>query len=173
MRETIQTERWVGVLLGATIFLSAFLLFQVQPLLGRYILPWFGGMPEVWTACMLFFQVFLLAGYAYAHVLSRLELRWQVVIHAALALGAAATLAIVPDASMKPTPEDVPVVKILWICMVCVGAAYFVLSGTSPLIQSWFSRAVPGREPYRLYALSNAGSLLALGSFPFVFEPLF
>jgi hypothetical protein len=172
MREKLQSERWVGVLLGATIFLSAFLLFQVQPLLGRYILPWFGGMPEVWTACMLFFQVFLLAGYAYAHVLSRLAVRWQVVIHAAIALGAAATLAVVPDAAMKPTPGDVPVVKILWICMVCVGAAYFVLSGTSPLVQSWFSRVLPGREPYRLYALSNAGSLLALGSFPFVFEPL-
>lgn len=121
---------------------------------------------------MLFFQVFLLAGYAYAHVLSRLEVRWQVVIHTVLAVGAAATLSVVPDAAMKPTPADVPVVKILWICTVCVGAAYFVLAGTSPLVQSWFSRALEGREPYRLYALSNAGSLLALGSFPFVFEPL-
>lgn len=168
----MQTERWVGVLMGATIFLSAFLLFQVQPLLGRYILPWFGGMPEVWTACMLFFQVFLLAGYAYAHLLSRLGFRVQVVIHAALALGAAATLSIIPDAAMKPTPQDVPVVRILWICMVCVGAAYFVLSATSPLIQSWFSQMLPERNTYRLYALSNVGSLLALASFPFVFEPL-
>ena len=159
-------------LLAATIFLSAFLLFQVQPLLGRYLLPWFGGMPEVWTACMLFFQVFLLAGYAYAHALSRIAFKWQLAIHGVLVLAAAATLSIVPDAAMKPAPNDLPVVKILWICTVCVGAAYFVLSATSPLIQSWFSRALPGRDPYRLYALSNAGSLLALASFPFVFEPL-
>ena len=158
--------------MAATIFLSAFLLFQVQPLLGRYLLPWFGGMPEVWTACMLFFQVFLLAGYAYAHALSRLSFRRQLAIHGALALAAAATLSIVPEGAMKPTPDDVPVVKILWICTVSVGAAYFVLSATSPLIQSWFSRALPGGDPYRLYALSNAGSLLALASFPFVFEPL-
>ena len=158
--------------MAATIFLSAFLLFQVQPLLGRYLLPWFGGMPEVWTACMLFFQVFLLAGYAYAHALSRASFRWQLAIHGALALAAAATLSIVPEGAMKPTPDDAPVVAILRICTVCVGAAYFVLSATSPLIQSWFSRALPGGDPYRLYALSNAGSLLALASFPFVFEPL-
>lgn len=163
---------WAGGVLAGTIFTAAFLLFQVQPLLGRYILPWFGGMPEVWTACMLFFQVFLLAGYAYAHLLSRLPLRWQVAIHIVLTGAAAVTLAIVPDAALKPAPEDVPVLKILWICTVCVGAAYFVLSATSPLIQSWFARALPGRNPYRLYALSNAGSLLALASFPFVFEPL-
>lgn len=172
MNQNFKSERWIGVVLGVTIFLSAFLLFQVQPLLGRYILPWFGGMPEVWTACMLFFQVFLLAGYAYAHVLSGLSVRWQAVIHTALALGAAATLSVIPDAQMKPVPGEAPVVKILWICVVCVGAAYFVLSGTSPLVQSWFSRVRPGGNPYRLYALSNVGSLLALGSFPFVFEPL-
>ena len=158
--------------MGTTIFLSAFLLFGVQPLLGRYLLPWFGGMPEVWTTCMLFFQVFLLAGYAYAHALSRLKLTWQMLIHAVVVLAAAVTLSIVPEAAMKPTPNDVPVVKILWICAMCVGAAYFVLSATSPLIQHWFSQALPGRNPYRLYALSNAGSLLALASFPFVFEPL-
>jgi len=164
--------RWGGVVLAATLFTAAFLLFQVQPLLGRYILPWFGGMPEVWTACMLFFQVFLLAGYAYAHLLSRLTLRWQATIHVALTIIAAATLSVVPDAALKPTPEDMPVAKILWICTVCVGAAYFVLSSTSPLVQNWFARALPSRNPYRLYALSNAGSLLALASFPFVFEPL-
>ena len=172
MKMTEWTTRWVGGALAATIFAAAFLLFGVQPLLGRYILPWFGGMPEVWTACMLFFQVFLLAGYAYAHLLSRLGLRWQAAIHIVLTGVAAATLAIVPDAALKPEPDDAPVVKILWICAVCVGAAYFVLSATSPLVQSWFARVLPGRNPYRLYALSNAGSLLALASFPFVFEPL-
>ena len=158
--------------MGTTIFVSAFLLFMVQPLLGRYILPWFGGMPEVWTTCMLFFQVFLLAGYAYAHALNRLKLIPQMLIHAALVLAAAVTLSIIPDITMKPTPADAPVVRILWICTVCVGAAYFVLSATSPLIQHWFSQTLPGRNPYRLYALSNIGSLLALAAFPFVFEPL-
>lgn len=172
MKMTEWTTRCVGGVLAGTIFAAAFLLFGVQPLLGRYILPWFGGTPEVWTACMLFFQVFLLAGYAYAHLLGRLSLRWQVAIHIVLTGVAAVTLAIVPGAALKPVPDDVPVVKILWICAVCVGAAYFVLSATSPLAQSWFSRALPGRNPYRLYALSNAGSLLALASFPFVFEPL-
>jgi len=172
MKSTMMTTRWAAGLMGTTIFLSAFLLFGVQPLLGRYLLPWFGGMPEVWTTCMLFFQVFLLAGYAYAHALSGLKLVWQTLIHAALVLIAAATLSIIPDAAMKPTPDTAPVAAILWICTVCVGAAYFVLSATSPLIQHWFSQALPGRNPYRLYALSNAGSLLALASFPFVFEPL-
>ncbi len=162
----------LGGLLAGTLFLSAFLLFQVQPLLGRYILPWFGGMPEVWTACMLFFQVFLLGGYAYAHALSRLPLRGQAAIHGTLVLIAAATLSVIPDAALRPSPEDVPVLKILWICAVSVGAAYFVLAASSPMIQSWFSRALPGRNAYRLYALSNVGSLLALASFPFVFEPL-
>lgn len=166
------TIQWIGGVLAATIFLSAFLVFQIQPLMGRYILPWFGGMPEVWTACMLFFQVFLLGGYAYAHALHRLPMRWQATIHTVLVLAAAATLSVIPDAALKPTPADVPVVRIVWICAICVGAAYFVLTATSPLVQSWFSQALPGRDPYRLYALSNIGSLLALGSFPFVFEPL-
>jgi hypothetical protein len=172
MSQHYPKTRYIGGLLAVTIFLSAFLVFQVQPLMGRYLLPWFGGMPEVWTACMLFFQVFLLGGYAYAHALTRLPLRWQAAIHMTLVLLAAATLSVVPDAAMKPRPDEIPVLKIVWICMVCVGAAYFVLTATSPLVQSWFSKALPGRDPYRLYALGNIGSLLALGSFPFVFEPL-
>lgn len=150
MSQHYPKTRYIGGLLAVTIFLSAFLVFQVQPLMGRYLLPWFGGMPEVWTACMLFFQVFLLGGYAYAHALTRLPLRWQAAIHMTLVLLAAATLSVVPDAAMKPRPDEIPVLKIVWICMVCVGAAYFVLTATSPLVQSWFSKAttIPPRWRY-------------------------
>ena len=162
-----------GSLFAVTIFLGAFLLFQVQPLIGRFLLPWFGGSPEVWTTCMLFFQVFLLAGYAYAHLLVRLKnARLQAVLHIGLLTMALLFLPIVPKDSFKPTAEGYPVVQILLICSLTVGVPYLLLSATSPLIQTWFSRAFPARNPYRLYALSNTGSLLALVSFPFVFEPL-
>ena len=162
-----------GLLFAATIFLGAFLLFQVQPLIGRFLLPWFGGSPEVWTTCMLFFQVFLLAGYAYAHLLIRMKnARLQAVLHIGLLAAALLFLPILPKESFKPTADDYPIVQILLICSLTVGVPYLLLSATSPLVQAWFSRAFPGRNPYRLYALSNTGSLLALVSFPFVFEPL-
>jgi hypothetical protein len=163
----------IAVLLAGVIFLGAFLLFQVQPLIGRYLLPWFGGTPEVWTTCMLFFQVFLLAGYAYAHFLPRLgNWRRQAVIHVFLLAAALVFMPIFPPASLRPEPGENPILKILLICAATVGLPYFVLSATSPLVQGWFARRFPGRNPYRLYALSNAGSLLALASFPFVFEPM-
>jgi len=163
----------MGLVFAATIFLGAFLLFQVQPLIGRFLLPWFGGSPEVWTTCMLFFQVFLLAGYAYAHLLMRMKnARLQVVLHIGLLAAALLFLPIVPKDSFQPTVGDYPVMQILLICSLTVGVPYLLLSATSPLVQAWFSRAFPGRNPYRLYALSNTGSLLALISFPFVFEPL-
>ncbi|MBC8379153.1 MAG: hypothetical protein H8E62_08265 [Planctomycetes bacterium] len=162
-----------GLLFAATISLGAFLLFQVQPLIGRFLLPWFGGSPEVWTTCMLFFQVFLLAGYAYAHLLIRMKnARLQAVFHIGLLAASLLFLPILPKDSLKPIAGDTPVVQILLICSLTVGVPYLLLSATSPLVQVWFSRAFPGRNPYRLYALSNTGSLLALVSFPFVFEPL-
>ena len=162
-----------GLLFAVTIFLGAFLLFQVQPLIGRFLLPWFGGSPEVWTSCMLFFQVFLLAGYAYAHWLVRLKsTRLQAVLHIGLLATALLFLPILPKESFKPAAEGYPVVQILFICALTVGVPYLLLAATSPLIQAWFSRAFPKRNPYRLYAVSNTGSLLALASFPFVFEPL-
>ena len=158
---------------ATTIFLGAFLLFQVQPLIGRFLLPWFGGSPEVWTTCMLFFQVFLLAGYAYAHLLIRIRpTKLQAVIHLGLLAVALLFLPIFPKGSLKPTAGGHPVIQILLICSLTVGVPYLLLSATSPLVQAWFSRAFPSRNPYRLYALSNTGSLLALASFPFVFEPL-
>jgi hypothetical protein len=157
-----------------TIFTGAFLLFQVQPLIAKYILPWFGGGPGVWTACMLFFQVLLLVGYTYAHLVSRyLKPRAQAVAHLALLAAALALLPITPSDAWKPTGSENPVAHILVLLLVCLGLPYFVLSTTSPLIQRWFSRANPGRSPYRLYALSNVGSLLALLSYPFFFETNF
>ncbi|MFN9294010.1 MAG: spermidine synthase [Planctomyces sp.] len=158
---------------AATIFLSAFLLFQVQPLTGRYILPWFGGGPSIWTACMLFFQILLLGGYLYSHLLtSRLPPRRQVQVHGLLVLLSLLWLPIAPDVSWKPTAGEAPLSRILLLLAATVGAPYFVLSTTGPLMQRWFTWTSPGASPWRLYALSNVGSLLALLSYPFVFEPL-
>jgi hypothetical protein len=154
-----------------TIFTGAFLLFQVQPLIGKYILPWFGGGPGVWTTCLLFFQTLLLAGYAYAHFSSKhLKPRQQAVLHGVLLLLAVALLPIIPSESWKAHVSGDPITHILLLLTVCLGLPYFVLSSTGPLMQQWFSQTNPGVSPYRLYALSNIGSLLALLSYPFYFE---
>ncbi len=157
---------------AVTIFMGAFLLFFVQPLIGKYILPWFGGAPNVWTTCLLFFQSLLLVGYAYAHLVNRfLPLRKQVIVHGVLLLLATITLPITPSESLKPTGNELPTVQILLVLTQSIGLPYLVLSTTSPLVQAWFAKAHPGRSPYRLYALSNVGSLLALLGFPFLVEP--
>jgi hypothetical protein len=157
-----------------TIFTGAFLLFQVQPLIGKYILPWFGGSPGVWTTCMLFFQVLLLGGYAYAHATSRLlRPRTQAVLHVVLLLAALATLPITPADRWKPQGAGDPTWLILSLLTVSLGLPYLVLAATGPLMQEWFRRTSPGASPYRLYALSNVGSLLALVSYPFFFETEF
>src|SRR5436853_4475588 len=158
---------------AATIFLSSFLLFLVQPLIARLILPWFGGSAAVWTTCMLFFQVVLLAGYAYAHGLGKLGARRQAIVHTVLLLAAAAALPIMPAESWKPTGEQEPISRILLLLGATVGLPYFLLASTSPLIQAWFSRARPGDNPYRLFALSNFASLIALLGYPFFVEPVF
>ena len=155
------------------ILLGAFLLFQVQPLIGRYILPWFGGSAGVWSVMMVFFQTLLLGGYCYAHVLhSRLRPRAQVLVHVLLLGVALAALPIVPSPALKPDAGTEPISRILLLLGSAVGLPYFVLSTTSPLLQAWFARSCPGRSPYRLYALGNAASLLALLSYPFLVEPL-
>jgi hypothetical protein len=167
---------------ASAVFLSAFLLFQVQPLLGKCILPWFGGTPAVWTTCMLFFQTVLFLGYAYAHLLCvRLSPRGQLLVHAGLIAAAALTLPILPSDDWKPSGGENPVALILLLLAASVGLPFFVLSSTGPLLQSWFANTADSRHasakesasPYRLYALSNAGSLLALVSYPFLFEPAF
>ncbi|MCA9062684.1 MAG: fused MFS/spermidine synthase [Planctomycetaceae bacterium] len=156
-----------------TVFLSAFLLFQVQPVISKFILPWFGGSPAVWTTCMLFFQTTLFLGYTYAHVISScLRPKWQLVIHVALIMGSLLLLPVTPEATWKPAGHEQPVTAILILLSACVGLPYFVLSSTGPLLQKWFSQTHPGYSAWRLYALSNVGSLLALLTFPFVVEPL-
>jgi spermidine synthase len=155
-----------------SIFAGAFLLFAVQPVIGKFILPWFGGGPGVWTTCLLFFQSALLGGYAYAHWSgTRLTPRRQVWVHLLLLVAAIATLPIIPGARWQPTGGAEPIGRILLVLAVSVGLPYFVLSATGPLLQHWFSQTEPGRSPYRLYALSNLGSLLALLGYPFLFEP--
>ncbi len=167
------TGRGLVVLLACTIFVSAFLLFQVQPLISKFILPWFGGSPAVWTTAMLFFQCVLFGGYLYSHVTSTyLGLQRQTQLHIVLLIAASIMATyVIPMESLKPVGEENPTLKILMLLGTCVGLPYFMLSTTGPLIQSWFSRAYPGASPYRLFALSNFGSLLALASFPFLFEP--
>ncbi len=161
-----------GLILSLLSLLSAFLLFQVQPMISKFILPWFGGSPGVWTTCMLFFQVVLFAGYAYAHALTRLPGRWQLIVHGLLLLGALVWLPIVPADTWKPMDGADPVSRILLLLAASVGLPYLVLSSTAPLVQVWFTRAYPdGTNPWRLYALSNLGSLTALLSYPVFFEP--
>lgn len=165
--------RGVSFLFAAAVFLSAFLLFQIQPLISKAILPWFGGTPSVWTTCMLFFQVLLCGGYLYSHlVTAKLPPRWQSWLHVALLLITLAFLNILPSAEWKPDGPESPTIRILLLLISTVGLPYFVLSTTGPLLLRWFSVVEPSSSPYRLYALSNAGSLLALLSYPFVFEPL-
>lgn len=159
---------------GLTIFWGACLLFLVQPLMARFILPWFGGGPAVWTSCMLFFQLWLLLGYAYAHLsISRLTPRRQVLTHLVLLAAAVALLPITPGEAWKPADGSNATGHILLLLTACLGLPYLVLAATGPLLQAWFSRTHPGVSPYRLYALSNVGSLLALLAYPFWLEPRF
>lgn len=159
---------------AATILVSAFLLFQVQPVVSKVILPWFGGSPAVWTTCMLFFQLFLLFGYLYAHLLSRYRgTRWQGLLHLGLLAAALAVLPVVPEPSWKPPDSRLPQLRILLLLAANVGLPYFLLAASAPLVQAWFSRALHHQSPYRFYALSNLGSLTALLSYPFWIEPRF
>jgi hypothetical protein len=156
------------------IMLGALLLFAVQPLIARYLLPWFGGGPGVWTTCMLFFQALLLGGYFYAHVSVRLlNIRGQTILHLALLAGSLLLIPFVPSDRWKPTSGDDPSLRILLLLAATIGLPYFVLSATSPLLQAWFVKVKPNVSPYRLFALSNLGSLLALLGYPTILEPFF
>ena len=160
-----------SVFFATTVFLSAFLLFQAQPMIGKYILPWFGVTPGVWATALLFFQLVLLGGYAYAHlIVRRLTWRRQAILHATLLGLALIALPITPEEALRPTNADAPISRILLILTLSVGAPYLLLSSTGPLLQRWFAELHPGRSPYRLYALSNVGSMLALLSYPFLVE---
>ena len=159
-------------LYAITIFASAFLLFLVQPIIAKQILPWFGGSAAVWTTCMVFFQMTLLAGYAYTDLTTRkLAPRRQATLHAALLGMSLLTLPIMPDLSWKPAGDENPSWRILGLLGVTIGLPYFLLSTTSPLLQAWFVRRFAHAIPYRLFALSNLASLLALLAYPVMIEP--
>lgn len=155
-----------------TIFLSAFLLFQVQPMIAKMILPWFGGTAAVWATCLLFFQTALLLGYAYSHgIVRRLKPKQQWMLHAVLLLVCLALLPVVPNPAWKPLTPDAPILRILGLLAATIGLPYFMLSTTGPLIQAWYVQSHPGSIPYRLFALSNLGSMAALLSYPPLVEP--
>ncbi|MCH2361057.1 MAG: fused MFS/spermidine synthase [Pirellulales bacterium] len=162
-----------GVSSAVAIFTGALLLFLVQPIMSKMILPWFGGAPNVWTTCMLFFQTVLVLGYLYAHILAtRLSPKSQFGLHCLLLFVSVLSLPILVNESWKPEGGEDPVLQILMLLSATVGLPYFLLSSTGPLVQSWFAARLPGQSPYRLYALSNVGSMLALISFPFLVEVL-
>ena len=167
---------------AATIFLGAFLLFQIELTAAKFLLPWYGGAPAVWTTCMLFFQVVLLGGYGMAHASGRRNGKTQGIAQIVLASASLLLLVaqwhfwktpLLPPGGWRPTPESPPVPQLLLTLAAAVGLPCLVLSSTSPLVQKWFFLTWPDRSPYRLYALSNAGSLLGLLSYPFVIEPAF
>jgi len=158
---------------AATIFLSSFLLFLVQPIIAKQILPWFGGSAGVWTTCLVFFQSVLLAGYAYADWTRRLGSRRQAYLHVALLAVSLASLPIIASSGWKPQGDEAPIVRILLLLCATIGLPYFLLSTTTPLLQSWYWRRFQSVVPYRLFALSNFASLLALLGFPLLFEPAF
>jgi len=159
-------------LYAATIFFSAFLLFLLQPIMAKQILPWFGGSAAVWTTCLVFFQTTLLLGYAYSDAVTRrLSSRGQARLHIALLALSCALLPIVPGAQWKPLGSENPSLLILGLLAATIGLPYFLLSTTSPLVQAWFARSFPGKSPYRLFALSNLASMLALLGYPFALEP--
>ena len=157
-----------------SIFLSSFLLFLVQPLIAKQILPWFGGAASVWNTCMLFFQTLLLAGYAYADRCVRsLSPQHQVRMHAILLLASLASLPIVASEAWKPLGTEDPILRILGLLAATIGLPYWMLSATTPLLQAWYWRRFHAAVPYRLFALSNAASLAALLGYPSLIEPYF
>ena len=166
-------RHWPGLLLfAATSTASAFLIFLVQPLVGKRILPWFGGVPAVWSLCLAFYQTALFAGYAYAHALIRFASPGrQLAIHAAAIGAAALALPVLPGDAWKPGGGGDPSAAILALLIANVALPFLVLAATGPLVAAWFARRYPQRSPYPLYAVSNAGSLLALLAYPFLLEP--
>lgn len=154
------------------IFVSAFLIFLVQPLIAKQILPWFGGSAALWGTCLLFFQTALLAGYAYADAVNRwLSIRRQVVLHSLLLLAAALTMPIIAADHWRPTGQEEPTLRVIGLLAATIGLPYFLLATTTPLVGAWYWRRHHASAPYRLFALSNFASLLALLGFPLLIEP--
>jgi spermidine synthase len=171
-KASLPHARWDPLLFASTIFASAFLIFLVQPMVAKRILPWFGGAPAVWSLCLAFYQTALFAGYAYAHLLIRwLRPALQPPVHGLVLATALLALPVLPGDARAPTGGSDPSGTILAILARHVALPFLALAATGPLVQSWFSRRHAGRSPYPLYAVSNAGSLLALLSYPFLIEP--
>lgn len=157
----------------STIFLSAFLLFLVQPMLAKMILPWFGGSSSVWITCVLFFQIMLFAGYSYAHGSTvRLSGKAQASFHGILIFISLLFLPVIPSFGVGII-NDNPALSIMILLLITVGLPYFLLSATSPLLQAWYAKTYSRTLPYRLFAVSNLASLLSLLSYPFLIEPFF
>ena len=162
----------INSLFASSILIAAFLIFQVQPMIGKVILPWFGGGPSVWTNCLVFFQLALLGGYSYAFLLSRfLPISKQLILHMILIATSLLVLPILPGSEWQPEDSSSPGFRISWLLAANIGIPYLLLSATSPLFQHWYSKTSSQEIPYRLYALSNLGSLAALLSYPLLFEP--
>jgi len=164
------------VVFATTVFLSAFLLFQIQPIVAKMILPWFGGSSSVWSTCIVFFQSVLLLGYGYVHWLhEKISRDRQPLVHAALLIISLVTLPVAADASWKGMTLDYPSLAVLAVLAVACGAPYLLLSTTGPLMQAWYARvgvaSGDGSRAYRLYALSNLASMLALLTYPMLIEP--
>jgi len=160
------------IIYALTIFTSAFLLFLVQPIMAKQILPWFGGSAAVWTTCLVFFQFLLLFGYAYSDwTTRRMRPRNQSILHIGLLLASLISLPIIAGTAWKPAGDEDPTLRILGLLGATIGLPYFLLSTTGPLVQAWFARGFPAATVYRLFALSNFASLVALMSYPFVLEP--
>ena len=162
-------------LFSATLFLSAALLFWVQPMIAKMLLPLLGGGPSVWNTCMVFFQAMLLGGYTYAHFVSvRLSIRGQVMMHFCLLSLAALALPLgISDKLVQSlTPESNPFCWLLGALLLVVGAPFFATAGTGPLLQKWFSHTghVLAKDPYFLYSTSNLGSLISLVGYPVLLE---
>ena len=169
-------ERALPWIFAATIGLSAFLLFAVQPLFARMVLPKLGGSPSVWAVAMCFFQAVLLAGYCYAHILnSRLTPARAMIVHMAVLATACLALPIALPAAASTPPEGNTYVWLLGILAAGVGLPFFAVSANAPLLQSWFGRTghAHAADPYFLYGASNFGSLAALLLYPVLVEPLF
>lgn len=160
------------LLFVASILASAFLIFLVQPMVGKRILPWFGGSPSVWTLCLAFYQTTLFLGYAYAHLLVRFAApAIQYAIHAVMVVSALLVLPVLPGETWKPMGASSPNSDIFLMLVSSVALPFMVLASTGPLVQAWFARRFPGQSPYPLYAVSNAGSFAALLAYPFFVEP--
>jgi SAM-dependent methyltransferase len=164
---------WVVAVFALTVFCGSFLLFLVEPIIAKELLPWFGGAANVWATCLVFFQVGLLLGYAYADALvRRLAPRAQLASLIVL-LGAAALLLPIVPARHWAAPGSTwgPAARVLGALATTVGVPYVLMSATSPLVQSWYAQRFPGKSPYRLFALSNLASMLALLAYPSLIEP--